>query len=197
MAECDDGVEFCIEEGGELLILKALEAEWLYCTAIKQKASLRVALTRQSPFAFPKSVRLGCGSNEFEISRAVRLCSKTLYAKIIVVLRWIWDLSNTLGWIFLGNIRRFMFLQRRLPHLWLKAQPFMYIPVHAYSFTDSRGVRNQHFAYWTVRKLFSMYLLRTTPSHHSVSRVHELSQKRCTILRRHTRYPKPVVSLPN
>lgn len=83
MAECDDGVEFYIEEGGELLILKAVEAEFIYCTAIKQKASLRVALTRQSPFALSESVRLGCGSNEFEISRALRLCSKdtiTLYA---------------------------------------------------------------------------------------------------------------------
>lgn len=90
MAECDDAVEFCIEEGGELLILKALEPEFYYCTAIKRKASLRVALTRRSPFAFPEPIRLGCGSNRFEISRAVRLCSKhttTLYAKIVVVLR--------------------------------------------------------------------------------------------------------------
>lgn len=62
MAECNDGVEFCIEEGGELLILKAVEAEFIYCTAIKQKASLRVALTRQSPFALSEWVRLGCGS---------------------------------------------------------------------------------------------------------------------------------------
>lgn len=31
--ECDNGVEFCIEEGGEMLILKAVEAEFIYCTS--------------------------------------------------------------------------------------------------------------------------------------------------------------------
>lgn len=84
MAGFEERMEFCIKDAGESLMLKAVESDVsIYCTATKKKASLRVALTRQLPFAFSEYVRLGCGSNEFEISRAARSPLQQTHLKFI------------------------------------------------------------------------------------------------------------------